>query len=291
MKRKLGGPFLLFLFAFWTAVTARASAPGDDTGLQDIEKWVILLGYDPDAGKVTAEALEPFDLVILDPDTHPPLEWVKDDALRVAYVSLGEAEDYRAYWKEIKNKPWIVRENPDWKGNYYVDVRNSEWQEVILERVIAAVVSQGFDGIFMDTLDTADYLESQPGDRYAGSRRAMIDFVKKIRERYPDLILISNNGFPLLQELAPFLDAVLVEDIYWQADFEKNTYKEVTPEDRDYKVGILKKVLAARELPVFNVDYAAKTEKETIQKCIRDSKKLGFKPYVAEKDLSEIYAQ
>ena len=41
-----------------------------------------------------------------------------------AYLSLGEAEDYRFYWQPSWNsrKPaWLHGENPGWRGNYLVD--------------------------------------------------------------------------------------------------------------------------------------------------------------------------
>ncbi|TAN37800.1 MAG: hypothetical protein EPN23_04615 [Verrucomicrobia bacterium] len=40
-----------------------------------------------------------------------------------AYLSIGEAGDYRGYWeKEWSAQPptWLGAENPDWKGNFKV---------------------------------------------------------------------------------------------------------------------------------------------------------------------------
>ena len=41
----------------------------------------------------------------------------------IAYLSIGEAEDYRYYWKKKWNKKkpkWIIKENENWEGNYIV---------------------------------------------------------------------------------------------------------------------------------------------------------------------------
>ena len=54
----------------------------------------------------------------------------------IAYLSIGEAEDYRFYWKKEwnKNKPdWIVSENENWSGNYIVKYWKLEWKEIIKE--------------------------------------------------------------------------------------------------------------------------------------------------------------
>ncbi len=49
----------------------------------------------------------------------------------LAYLSIGEAENYRAYWRrewdanrdgkpDQKAPAWLCAENPEWKGNYRV---------------------------------------------------------------------------------------------------------------------------------------------------------------------------
>ncbi|GAJ02123.1 unnamed protein product, partial [marine sediment metagenome] len=51
--------------------------------------------------------------------------------LIIAYMSIGEAEDYRHYWQtewEIEPPSWLVEENPQWPGNYKVQYWNKDWQ-------------------------------------------------------------------------------------------------------------------------------------------------------------------
>ncbi len=86
--------------------------------------------------------------------------------LVIAYMSIGEAEDYRYYWQKSwnKNKPdWLREENPDWKGNYKVYYWNSDWQALIfgnenayLDKILAA----GFDGVYLDIIDGYEYFEN-----------------------------------------------------------------------------------------------------------------------------------
>lgn len=79
----------------------------------------------------------------------------------IAYLSIGEAEDYRFYWKKEwnKNKPdWIVSENENWSGNYIVEYWNSEWKEIIKEYQ-KKLDEIGVDGYLLDTLDTYSYFE------------------------------------------------------------------------------------------------------------------------------------
>jgi cysteinyl-tRNA synthetase len=85
--------------------------------------------------------------------------------LVIAYMSIGEAEDYRYYWQSLweKSPPsWLDEENPDWPGNYKVRYWNQEWQAIIfgsrnayLDRIITA----GFDGVYLDIIEAFEYFE------------------------------------------------------------------------------------------------------------------------------------
>jgi cysteinyl-tRNA synthetase len=87
------------------------------------------------------------------------------DRLVIAYMSIGEAEDYRYYWQESWNDDlpsWIEEENPDWEGNYRVHYWEKTWQDIIygadstyLDRIIKA----GFDGVYLDIIDAFEYFE------------------------------------------------------------------------------------------------------------------------------------
>jgi cysteinyl-tRNA synthetase, unknown class len=85
--------------------------------------------------------------------------------LVIAYMSIGEAENYRYYWQtewKVGSPAFIEKENPDWKGNYKVQYWNTEWQNIIygssdsyLDKIIAA----GFDGVYLDIIDAFEYFE------------------------------------------------------------------------------------------------------------------------------------
>lgn len=85
--------------------------------------------------------------------------------LVIAYMSIGEAEDYRYYWQEqwrVGEPGWIADENPNWEGNYKVAYWEAEWQSIIatgsgsyLERIVDA----GFDGVYLDIIDAFEYFE------------------------------------------------------------------------------------------------------------------------------------
>ena len=79
----------------------------------------------------------------------------------IAYVSIGEAENYRGYWDDnwgVNYPPFIVSVNPNWPGNYKVKYWDTDWQAVILD-YIKRVADAGFDGVYLDIIDAFHYWE------------------------------------------------------------------------------------------------------------------------------------
>ena len=87
------------------------------------------------------------------------------ERLVIAYMSIGEAEDYRYYWQESwgRNPPsWLAEENPDWAGNYKVRYWEKEWQDIIFGSdgsYLGRIINAGFDGVYLDIIDAFEYFE------------------------------------------------------------------------------------------------------------------------------------
>ncbi|MGD9620815.1 MAG: endo alpha-1,4 polygalactosaminidase [Mycolicibacterium sp.] len=85
--------------------------------------------------------------------------------LAIAYMSIGEAEDYRYYfeagWKQ-GSPSWLDTENPDWAGNYKVRYWEQGWQDIILngpDAYLNRITAAGFDGVYLDLVDAFEYFE------------------------------------------------------------------------------------------------------------------------------------
>ena len=85
--------------------------------------------------------------------------------LVLCYMSIGEAEDYRYYWKEDWNKKkerpsWVYAENKKWRGNYKVFYWEPEWKQLIYgneESYLTKIMEAGFDGTYLDIIDAYEY--------------------------------------------------------------------------------------------------------------------------------------
>jgi cysteinyl-tRNA synthetase len=85
--------------------------------------------------------------------------------LLICYMSIGEAENYRYYWKpdwKPGNPAFIYKENPDWPGNYTVRYWDKEWQKIIFgndDSYLKKILDAGFDGVYLDIIDAYERFE------------------------------------------------------------------------------------------------------------------------------------
>jgi cysteinyl-tRNA synthetase len=193
----------------------------------------------------------------------------------IAYISIGEAEDYRPYWRSAwisKGQPtaaapsWLLGENPEWKGNYRVKYWQAGWQALILASVEEAM-QRGFDGVYLDIVDGFETFEQQGGDYVddcvnpetkQSYRRDMADWVKAIAARartiHPGALAIPQNGSQLLAQpdFLETISAIGIEDLFTDGD-------KVQPRPHSQEVlGDLQKITAAGK-PVLVIDYPTKS--------------------------------
>ncbi len=155
----------------------------------------------------------PFDLLVIDVSLHGDevsrlnaeqlrgLQRKPDGSRRLllAYLSIGEAEDYRGYWKpgwEPGSPLWLAEVNPDWPGNYPVQFWHPEWQAIVFEE-LDRIVEAGFDGVYLDRIDVYELFPEH--------RQEMIDLVLEISRRGrqsggADFGVFPQNAEELLEE-------------------------------------------------------------------------------------------
>lgn len=210
---------------------------------KDCKSWHYQLQGVPTVAKV-----KDVDLLVIDIDQNPK-PFLNGERQVAAYLSIGEAEDYRSYWKKLPRN-LIYPVNPDWPGNYAVRFWDKRWQDIIFARVQEAK-AKGFTCLYLDKVDVPEDIR----DRWPRTVKGMdlddlmVRFLAGIRLQ--GLPLIQQNAEFLFEdhtELPPLISAVGKEDLWYGADDTgvRNPASEVT-----YSLEMLKKA----KVPVFVVEY------------------------------------
>ena len=137
--------------------------------------------------------------------------------LVLAYLAVGAAEEYRAYWQSgwHSDPPsWLGPANPDWPLSHSVRYWMPEWRAIIADGV-RRIAEAGFDGVFLDRVD--GFHDWQNEGEFA--REAMVDLVEEIaavaRAINPGFLLVGQNAEPLLRvdRYVQAIDAVSKESL------------------------------------------------------------------------------
>lgn len=196
----------------------------------------------------------------------------------LAYLSIGEAEDYRPYWRRAwdanrDGRPdsgapkWLGEQNPEWKGNYKVRYWQEAWQQLALRGVDEAA-ARGFDGVYLDLVDAFETFEYDPlrkawiddrvnpetGRTYRQDMAAWVGAIAaRARQAKPGCLVVPQNGSQLLRQAGYVaqVDAIGIEDLFTEGN------KSQPAEHSDGILGDLKEMAAAHK-PVLVIEYGSK---------------------------------
>ena len=212
------------------------------------------------------------DLAILEPAAITPDHLRYPHIKFVGYLSIGEIATTHPRWIDLRGADYLVEQNPVWKG-WRIDIRSRAWQNIVIDELIPEILRQGYDGLFLDTVDTAAYLEEKDPKKFRGSSKAMVTFVKQIRRRFPKIIILPNNGLQLLNRYGSFIDGVVLEDLQT---------------DTKFKEELLDRFQKKFKKPIFNIIYAANASTDFAKQAIAESESHGYLWYVTTVDLMHL---
>lgn len=231
----------------------------------------------------------PFDIGVLDwEDASPTAEDIRylqsQGKKVVSYLSIGEAEEYRDYWKpEWKTHPpaFLEQENPDWPGNYKVRYWDSTWQQVIFDK-LDAIVAAGYDGVYLDIVDGYYYFEEK-GRKQAAEE--MIQFVSAMAKRAkavnPQFLIIPQNAVDLVENdrYRAVIDG-LGKESTWYVD-----NRPATAEELAWSLKFLDQIVAEGKF-ILAIDYPTELTKQC--DFMKKARERGFMPFVSNRPLDKV---
>ena len=273
-----------------------SSQPPHSSGQLKIGSWAYWLQN----ASPTVIAESGFDLVVIDysrdgsDETAYKREEIEElkkaGVIPVAYISIGEAEDYRFYWNEswMENPPeWLGPENPEWEGNFAVKYWSDEWKRIVFA-YLDRIIERGFSGVYLDKVDEFEYWSTRGHDEN-WTAMEMIEFIIEITnytrsKADEDFLVILQNGERLLEyddgRLLKVVSGWASEDVF---------YDGLRPSPwRDEKLPLLGRAVKAGKF-VLVVDYVDDgTENPENMVRIRNfteqARGKGYIPYAARTD-------
>ena len=299
---------IILTFVILTTIRRVLSQSGDSPlTLSNISSWVYQLqGIDLTAIRNTA-----FDLVVIDYSsdgteqgefTPAQIDAVKHspegNKIVLSYMSIGEAEDCRFYWKDSwipGNPAWLDSENPDWEGNYKVRYWQSEWQSIVLQYT-DKLLDAGFDGAYLDIIDAYEYYDERGR---ASAAQDMVDFVAAIaacaRTQNPNFLIISQNAPELVTDVPDYLnhvDGISQEDIYYGYDGDGIPTPEEATDEMEAYLNVFKnygKIVLTVDYPFGQSEDVPHFDAQTLAKiddAYTRSSANGYIPYCTVRNLN-----
>ena len=224
----------------------------------------------------------------------------------LAYFSIGEAEDYRGYWRRAwdvnrDGRPdagapsWLLAENPDWEGNYKVRYWQKAWQRIILRQLDQAILA-GFDGVYLDLVDAFEFFEYNPATRQwiddrpnpetgRTYRQDMIAWVRRIatssRSQRTGFLVVPQNGVQLLGTASyrRTIDAIGVEDLFTEGNRLQSRGHIA------FALGFLQPFLRSGK-PVWVIEYG--TRPVALKRSLQGAKTYGFSLLLTDRELKTL---
>ena len=316
---------------------------GAPVPLWEVTYWAYQLQDLSVPGAVDALVNSHYDMLVLEPTR---TDWSSDDRyfdtssmvsrikgsvgsdgrhrkLVLAYVDIGEAEDWRWYWTwsqgwSCRGEPpadwpeYILACDPDgWEGNYPVAYWTAAWKEILLygvdegtqpgrdyESVVAQIVQDGFDGIYLDWVEAYEDPGVAAAAQKAGLDPAeeMVALIGEIRDyataASPGFQVVQQNAAALIDEhpgLLTVIDGIAQEAVWFDGNAtddwaDPDGYDLEAEQDlTSYYLGYLTQYVEAG-LPVFNCEYALECADEAYAR----SRAAGLIPYVTRSSLSRL---
>jgi polysaccharide biosynthesis protein PelA len=246
----------------------------------------FLVYYGSGQDRIIASA----DVVVLDSSRDVrPLRAAGTSAMLLGYLSLGEVTSVSPFFSKLQKAGAALTQNQNWPGSWMVDFRASAWQDLLITEIIPGILGRGFVGLFLDTVDDAQYLETLHPDTYKGMIEAAAELIRRIHNQFPAVPLMLNRGYAVLPKVATELTMVMGESIRTTYGSHPGEYRLTSEQDYLWQRNALLESCALNQrLQLFALDYWNPKDQPGIARLYAIERANGFVPYVATPSLDQI---
>lgn len=219
-----------------------------------------------------------YDRVVVTPTLITPrqIETLHKSGTQVfAYLSVGE---YDGKILPAALSSFSPVQNTNWQS-HVMDLSAGAWQEHLVKQA-SQYLAQGFDGLFLDTLDSYYLFAGQKAEQ-GSQQQALVQIIEALSELNTEPKLILNRGFEVLEQVSGLTHALAAESLYHAYDPVSDSYREVNAGDSEWLTNQLNKVKAL-DLEVIVIDYIPGSERAAQKMAARRLLSEGYTPYISD---------
>lgn len=228
-----------------TASLSEPTSTGNEqntTRLSEVNNWLYYIDVNLEDHSIDEIVESSYDMVVIDfitseenntdyplADVIESLHNAEHPKLVIAYIDIGEAEDYRTYWQPdwgIGDPGWIIALDPDgWEGNYPVAYWWDEYRNIWIGEngYLENILDAGFDGVYLDWVEaySDENVVAFAQDEGVNPVQEMIwwvgDIAEFTRAQDPDFIVIAQNAAELVEfeDYVEIIDAISQEQTWF----------------------------------------------------------------------------
>ena len=193
----------------------------------------------------------------------------KNSPILIGYLSVFEIGSWdKEILKKIDSEDFLKVNgervfNPKY-NNYLGDIGQESFRKLLISTLEERVISKGFDGVFLDTVDWINYYEKDK-QLYIKLLQGYEALLKEIKLKFPNIYIIQNRGFGnLLNVSSKYIDGLLWENFKLQSPNDEIIRKQLTNVEKK------------KAISIFTVSFQNQLENQKL------SKKLGWKYFKLE---------
>jgi len=216
----------------------------------------------------------------------------------LSYMNVGSCEDFRSYWDKVPSGFVSCKSNTKaHRGLYdgypdetWMNLGDLDYQKLIVELVAQRLVDQGVDGFYLDNMEMVEHgTATKNGPCDASCSQGGLDLVRKLRERFPDKLIVMQNATSDVTRLgttggvpfASLLDGIAHEEVY-APEYDSGAEEELLA----WKQMALS--VNGRPFWIATEDYVGSCSATAAAKKVYDkSKAKGFSPYATNESAGQ----
>lgn len=223
-------------------LAARTASPGPGRGFPVLSPWVSFYGDASHMGDLN-KAAATFRIFNIDADpdtgnfTPKQIATLKAGGKNrvISYLNLGSCENFRGYWDSVPsgfvscsaNTAAQLGPYQGYSDEVWMNLSNADYQHLMLNYVIPRLVAQGVDGFFLDNMEIVEHgTNTNDGPCDAKCSQGGLDLVRKIRDQYPNMLIVMQNATSDFTRLGvtggrtfpSLLDGISHEEVFYPHD-------------------------------------------------------------------------